>query len=57
MQYRAARLYPFSSLERAGAVLVGGSDWSVTSMNPLAAIEVASTRRGARPGGAGVAAQ
>lgn len=45
---RAARLYPLGSLERAGAVLVGGSDWSVTSMNPLAAIEVAITRRGAR---------
>jgi predicted amidohydrolase YtcJ len=45
---RAARLYPLGSLERAGATLVGGSDWSVTSMNPLAAIEVAVTRRGAR---------
>ena len=45
---RAARLYPLGSLERAGATLVGGSDWSVTSMNPLAAIEVAITRRGAR---------
>jgi len=45
---RAGRLYPLGSLERAGATLVGGSDWSVTSMNPLAAIEVAVTRRGAR---------
>jgi predicted amidohydrolase YtcJ len=45
---RAARLYPLGSLERAGAVLVGGSDWSVTSMNPLPAIEIAMTRRGAR---------
>ena len=45
---RAARLYPLGSLEHAGATLVGGSDWSVTSMNPLAAIEVAVTRRGAR---------
>jgi predicted amidohydrolase YtcJ len=27
-------------------MLVGGSDWSVTSMNPLAAIQVAVTRRG-----------
>ena len=45
---RAARLYPLGSLERAGATLVGGSDWSVTSMNPLPAIEVALTRRGAR---------
>jgi predicted amidohydrolase YtcJ len=45
---RAARLYPIGSMMRAGATLVGGSDWSVTSMNPLAAIEVAVTRRGAR---------
>jgi len=45
---RAARLYPLGSLERAGATLVGGSDWSVTSMNPLPAIEIALTRRGAR---------
>src|SRR5262245_10579990 len=45
---RAARLYPLGSLERAGATLVGGSDWSVTSMNPLPAIEIAITRRGAR---------
>jgi predicted amidohydrolase YtcJ len=26
-------------------VVVGGSDWSVSSMNPLAAIQVAVTRR------------
>jgi predicted amidohydrolase YtcJ len=45
---RADRLYPYGSLERAGVTLVGGSDWSVTSMNPLPAIEVAATRRGAR---------
>jgi predicted amidohydrolase YtcJ len=45
---RVGRLYPYGSLERAGATLVGGSDWSVTSMNPLPAIEVAITRRGAR---------
>jgi predicted amidohydrolase YtcJ len=45
---RSARLYPLGSLERAGATLVGGSDWSVTSMNPLPAIEIAITRRGAR---------
>lgn len=45
---RSGRLYPLGSLERAGATLVAGSDWSVTSMNPLPAIEVAITRRGAR---------
>lgn len=49
---RSARLYPLGSLERAGTVRVGGSDWLVTSLNRLAAIEIAITRRGARqPGG------
>ena len=42
---RAGRQYPLASLERTGAVLAGGSDWSVTSPNPLEAIEVALTRR------------
>ncbi len=37
---RSEWLYPFGSLEDAGAVLVGGSDWSVTSQNPWEAIEV-----------------
>jgi predicted amidohydrolase YtcJ len=45
---RSGRLYPIGSLQRAGALLVGGSDWSVSSMDPLAAIEVAITRRGPR---------
>lgn len=42
---RSARLYPFGDLHRAGALLVAGSDWSVSSMNPLLGIEVALTRR------------
>ncbi|MSQ02540.1 MAG: amidohydrolase [Myxococcales bacterium] len=42
---RAGRLYPFGELARAGAILVGGSDWSVTTANPWPAIEVAVTRR------------
>lgn len=42
---RSARLYPLGSLVRSGAVVAGGSDWSVSSMNPLEAIEVAVTRR------------
>jgi predicted amidohydrolase YtcJ len=42
---RSKWLYPFGSLYRAGAVLAGGSDWSVTSVNPLEAIQVAVTRR------------
>ncbi len=45
---RSGRFYPIGSLARAGALLVGGSDWSVTSMNPVAAIQVAATRRGPR---------
>jgi predicted amidohydrolase YtcJ len=36
--------YPFESLRRAGAVLVGGSDWAVSSPNPLLEIEVAANR-------------
>jgi len=37
---------------RTGARIVGGSDWSVSSMDPLEAIQVAVTRRapGAPPG-------
>ena len=42
---RSKWLYPFGALERAGAVLAGGSDWSVTSVNPLHAIQVAVTRK------------
>ncbi len=42
---RSAWLYPLRSLADSGAMLVGGSDWSVSSMNPLRAIEVALTRR------------
>jgi len=42
---RSKWLYPFGSLQRAGAMLAGGSDWSVTSVNPLDAIQVAVTRK------------
>ena len=42
---RSKWLYPFRSLQQAGARLAGGSDWSVSSVNPLDAIEVAVTRR------------
>ena len=50
---RVARMYPWASLQKAGAILVGGSDWPVSSLNPLEAIEVAVTRQdptGAVPG-------
>lgn len=36
--------YPIASVARTGAVVAAGSDWSVSSMNPLEAIEVAITR-------------
>ena len=42
---RSKWLYPFRSLQQAGARLAGGSDWSVSSVNPLDAIEVAVTRK------------
>jgi predicted amidohydrolase YtcJ len=41
---RAQLQYPFGDLLRAGAALAMGSDWSVTTANPLEEIEVAVTR-------------
>jgi hypothetical protein len=41
---RTAWQYPFASLLRNGARLAAGSDWPVTSANPLLEIEVATTR-------------
>ena len=41
---RSARMYPFGSLRRAGARLAFGSDWTVSTPNPLLEIEVAVTR-------------
>jgi predicted amidohydrolase YtcJ len=41
---RAACQYPWASLRRAGATLAFGSDWSVSTPDPLALIEVAITR-------------
>lgn len=43
---RSRWLYPIGSVVKSGATIVGGSDWSVSSMNPLDAIQVAVTRRG-----------
>ncbi len=42
---RSGWLYPIRSLEATGAVVVAGSDWSVSSPDPLRAMEVAVTRR------------
>jgi predicted amidohydrolase YtcJ len=41
---RSAWQYPFASLLRHGARLAAGSDWPVTSANPLLEMEVAMTR-------------
>ena len=38
--------YPINSVFLSGARIAGGSDWTVSSLNPLYAIEVAITRRG-----------
>jgi predicted amidohydrolase YtcJ len=42
---RVQAMYPIASVERAGGRLVAGSDWNVSSANPLAAIEVAMRRQ------------
>lgn len=41
---RAAWQYPFGGLRRAGATLAGGSDWPVSSPDPLWGIHVAVNR-------------
>ncbi|MER5309402.1 amidohydrolase [Streptomyces sp. NPDC002773] len=42
---RAAWQYPFGDLLRAGATLAAGSDWPVSSPDPLAGLHVAVNRR------------
>ncbi|MFJ5848211.1 amidohydrolase [Streptomyces sp. NPDC092903] len=42
---RAAWQYPFGDLLRAGATLAAGSDWPVSSADPLQGIHVAVNRR------------
>jgi hypothetical protein len=43
---RSRWLYPIASILKSGAVMAAGSDWPVTSLNPIEAIQVAVTRRG-----------
>jgi len=43
---RATWQYPFGALHRAGARLVAGSDWPVSTPDPLQAIHTAVTRTG-----------
>ncbi|GMV05515.1 MAG: putative amidohydrolase [Gemmatimonadota bacterium] len=42
---RSRWLYPIGSVLATGAIVAGGSDWSVSSMDPFRAMEVAVTRR------------
>ena len=42
---RTAWQYPFGDLLRSGASLAGGSDWPVSSADPMAGISVAVNRR------------
>ena len=42
---RTNSMYPIGSVHRAGGRIAGGSDYFVTDLNPLRAIEVALTRR------------
>ena len=42
----ATYLYPIGSIARTGAVVAFGSDWSVSSPNPLLQMETAITRMG-----------
>ncbi|WP_194409485.1 amidohydrolase [Microbacterium cremeum] len=44
---RDAWQYPFGDLLRAGAVLAAGSDWSVSTPDPMAAIHTAVNRKAA----------
>jgi len=42
---RQQRLYPERSLKDAGATIVGGSDWDVSTFNPFEAMAIAMSRR------------
>jgi predicted amidohydrolase YtcJ len=52
---RAQRQYVFGDLLRSGALLAAGSDWAVSSANPLKAIHVAVNR--SLPGATGAQAE
>src|SRR5262245_47730367 len=41
-------LYPAGSLHAAGAMIIGGSDWDVSSYNPFHAFQTAVTRAGGK---------
>lgn len=52
-QERMARVYPFNSLKQAGARLAAGSDWTVSTLNPLEAMQTAVTRQAPKQSGNG----
>ncbi len=41
---RATQQYPFASLRRSGAVLAAGSDWPVSSADPMQQVHVGVSR-------------
>ena len=43
---RSRNMYPIARVAQSGAMVAAGSDWSVSSMNPLEAMQVAITRLG-----------
>jgi predicted amidohydrolase YtcJ len=43
----ASYMYPVASMEKSGAVVAFGSDWSVSSANPFEEMETSITRMGA----------
>ncbi len=43
---RSRNMYPIARVVHSGALMAAGSDWSVSSMNPLEAMQVAVTRLG-----------
>lgn len=43
----ASYMYPIGSMEKSGAVVAFGSDWSVSTANPFEEMETAITRMGA----------
>lgn len=42
----ASTMYPIASMEKSGAVIAFGSDWSVSTANPFEEMETAITRMG-----------
>lgn len=44
---RSAGMYPIASVQKSGATVAFGSDWSVSSPNPFEQMETAMTRLGA----------